>query len=266
MRVNSEPAVVRGLREQIDSTDMFGSGATISDLKYNEGGDLIGFTVNHQIGAKLAGTDRLFRYRPQDRRPRTARTAAGRPQRQPRRNSGVNIFEIRPELPTLVYPPLNPAVTTVEDACSRYDRAAIPLAVDEEGNVIEWHLKINPHMLLMGPTGTGKTATIDNALVGGARPRGADLRDRLQGRGVHRIPGLPECCCGTDRTARGDRHGRHRLQGDGGPTTSTRDRRALAGKEPFLDHLHEVSTPSSRKPSAPSTTTPAARHRGNAPP
>ena len=48
-------------REKIDSTDMFGPGPPISDPKYNEGGDLIGFTVNHQIGAKLAGTDRLFR-------------------------------------------------------------------------------------------------------------------------------------------------------------------------------------------------------------
>ncbi|MGV7383179.1 FtsK/SpoIIIE domain-containing protein, partial [Mycobacterium kansasii] len=76
---------------------------------------------------------------------------------------------LRPELPTRVYPPVQPPVSTVEQACATYDHAAIPLAVDEEGNVIEWNLKVNPHMLLMGPTGTGKTATIHNAIVQAAR-------------------------------------------------------------------------------------------------
>lgn len=230
--VSSESAVVRGLREQIDSTDMFGSGATISDLKYNEGGDLIGFTVNHQIGAKLAGTDRLFRI---------ARKIGdlGLPGRWRAARSdnlaGTAVFEIRPELPNLVYPPLNPAVTTIEEACSRYDRATIPLAVDEEGNVIEWHLKINPHMLLMGPTGTGKTATIHNALVGGARLgarvfiidfKGGEFTAFRDYPNVVAVLTEPHEAIALVATVYKEMQARYNLY--------KRDRRALAGKEPFL--------------------------------
>lgn len=230
--VNSEPAIVRGLREQIDSTDMFGAGATISDLKYNEGGDLVGFTVNHQIGAKLAGTDRLFRI---------ARKIGdlGLPGRWRAARSdnlaGTAVFEIRPELPTLVYPPLNPAVTTIDDACSHYDRATIPLAVDEEGNVIEWHLKVNPHMLLMGPTGTGKTATIHNALVGGARLgarvfiidfKGGEFTAFRDYPNVVSVLTEPHEAIAMVATVYKEMQSRYNLY--------KRDRRALAGKEPFL--------------------------------
>ena len=230
--VNSEPAVVRGLREQIDSSDMFGSGATITDLKYNEGGDLVGFTVNHQIGAKLAGTDRLFRI---------ARKIGdlGLPGRWRAARSdnlaGTAMFEIRPELPTLVYPPLNPAVTTIEEACARYDRATIPLAVDEEGTVIEWHLKVNPHMLLMGPTGTGKTATIHNALVGGARLgarvfiidfKGGEFTAFRDYPNVVSVLTEPHEAIAMVATVYKEMQSRYNLY--------KRDRRALATKEPFL--------------------------------
>jgi S-DNA-T family DNA segregation ATPase FtsK/SpoIIIE len=230
--VSSEPAVVRGLREQIDSTDMFGSGATIADLKYNEGGELVGFTVNHQIGAKLAGTDRLFRI---------ARKIGdlGLPGRWRAARSdnlaGTAVFEIRPELPTLVYPPLNPAVTSIEDACARYDRATIPIAVDEEGNVIEWHLKVNPHMLLMGPTGTGKTATIHNALVGGARLgarvfiidfKGGEFTAFRDYPNVVSVLTEPHEAIAMVATVYKEMQSRYNLY--------KRDRRALAGKEPFL--------------------------------
>lgn len=230
--VNSEPAIVRGLREQIDSTDMFGAGATIGDLKYNEGGDLVGFTVNHQIGAKLAGTDRLFRI---------ARKIGdlGLPGRWRATRSdnlaGTAVFEIRPELPTLVYPPLNPAVTTIDDACAHYDRATIPLAVDEEGNVIEWHLKVNPHMLLMGPTGTGKTATIHNALVGGARLgarvfiidfKGGEFTAFRDYPNVVSVLTEPHEAIAMVATVYKEMQSRYNLY--------KRDRRALAGKEPFL--------------------------------
>jgi len=230
--VNSEPAVVRGLREQIDSTDMFGSGATLTDLKFNEGGDLVGFTVHHQIGAKLAGTDRLFRI---------ARKIGdlGLPGRW-RASSNDNLagtatFEIRPELPSLVYPPVNPAVTTIEEACDRYDRATIPLAVDEKGNVIEWHLKINPHMLLMGPTGTGKTATIHNALVGGARLgarvfiidfKGGEFTAFRDYPNVVSVLTEPHEAIALVATIYKEMQARYNLY--------KRDRRALAGKEPFL--------------------------------
>lgn len=165
---NTESPLVRGLREQIATTDLFGATATlvITDEDYSESGDPIRFSVRHQIGAKLAGTDRLLTI---------ARkfNDLGLPGRwrcvHSNNLAGIATFEIRNELPTCVYPPIRPAVTTIEEACKRYDSATIPLAVDEEGNLIEWALKINPHMLLMGPTGTGKTATIHNTIIASAR-------------------------------------------------------------------------------------------------
>ena len=230
--INSEPAVVRGLREQIATTDMFGSGATITDLKYSESGDLVSFSVNHQIGAKLAGTDRLFRIaRKIGDLGLPGRWRAGRNDNL----SGTATFEIRPELPALVYPPLNPAVTTIEEACDRYDRATIPLAVDEEGNVIEWHLKVNPHMLLMGPTGTGKTATIHNAIVGGARLgarvfiidfKGGEFTAFRDYPNVVSVLTEPHEAIAMVATVYKEMQARYNLY--------KRDRRALAGKEPFL--------------------------------
>jgi hypothetical protein len=166
--VNSESPLVRGLREQIATTDLFGSGATlvITERDYSENGNPVRFTVRHQIGSKLAGTDRL-------RAIARKISDLGLPGRWRCVHSdnlaGIATFEIRNELPTLVYPPIQPAVTSIEEACERYEYATIPLAVDEEGTLIEWCLKVNPHMLLMGPTGTGKTATIHNTLIGGAR-------------------------------------------------------------------------------------------------
>ncbi|WP_099020956.1 FtsK/SpoIIIE domain-containing protein [Mycolicibacterium palauense] len=163
--VNTETSTVRGLREQIASTELFGSGATVTDLQYTESGDLVQFTVHHQIGAKLSGTDRI---RSIARKISDLLPGRWRPTRFDHL-AGTAIFEQRPELPTKVYPPVQAPVSTVEQACATYDHAAIPLAVDEEGTVIEWNLKVNPHMLLMGPTGTGKTATIHNAIVQAAR-------------------------------------------------------------------------------------------------
>lgn len=230
--VNNEPAAVRGLRDQIATTEMFGSGATISDLKYNEGGDLVGFTVHHQIGAKLAGTDRLFRIaRKISDLGLPGRWRSGRSDNL----AGTAAFEIRPDLPTLVYPPLNPAVTSIEEACERYDRATIPLAVDEEGNVIEWYLKVNPHMLLMGPTGTGKTATIHNALVGGARLgarvfiidfKGGEFTAFRDYPNVVAVLTEPHEAIAMVATVYKEMQSRYNLY--------KRDRRALAGKEPFL--------------------------------
>jgi len=154
--VSTEPLVVRGLREQLSTTALFESAATLQDPQFSGSGDLIGFTVKHQIGAKIAGTDKLRIIEN-----KISGLLNGRWHATSVNNlEGVVTFGIRPELPTKIYPPIIEAVTTVADACRGYTNARIPIGVDENGNRIEWFLKLQPHMLLMGPTGTGKTGTI----------------------------------------------------------------------------------------------------------
>ncbi|WP_142277547.1 FtsK/SpoIIIE domain-containing protein, partial [Mycobacterium timonense] len=229
--VNTESPTVRGLREQISSTELFASGATVSDLQYSESGDLVRFTVHHQIGAKLSGTDRVRAIARKISDLLPGRWRAVRCDHL----AGTAVFEIRPELPTRVYPPVKAPVTTVEEACATYDRAAIPLAVDEEGNIIEWNLKVNPHMLLMGPTGTGKTATIHNAIVQAARLgvrifiidfKGGEFTSYRTYPNVVAVLTEPHEAIALVNTIYREMQARYNLY--------KRDRQALASKEPFM--------------------------------
>lgn len=229
--VNTESPTVRGLREQITSTELFASGATVSDLQYSESGDLIRFTVHHQIGAKLSGTDRVRAIARKISDLLPGRWRAVRCDHL----AGTAVFEIRPELPTRVYPPVKAPVATVEEACATYDRAAIPLAVDEEGNIIEWNLKVNPHMLLMGPTGTGKTATIHNAIVQAARLgvrifiidfKGGEFTSYRTYPNVVAVLTEPHEAIALVNTIYREMQARYNLY--------KRDRQALASKEPFM--------------------------------
>lgn len=229
--VNTESPTVRGLREQISSTELFASGATVTDLQYSESGDIVRFTVHHQIGAKLSGTDRVRSIARKISDLLPGRWRATRCDHL----AGTAVFEIRPELPTKVYPPITPAVKTVEEACATYDHAAIPLAVDEEGNIIEWNLKVNPHMLLMGPTGTGKTATIHNAIVQAARLgvrifiidfKGGEFTSYRNYPNVVAVLTEPHEAIALVNTIYKEMQARYNLY--------KRDRRALASKEPFM--------------------------------
>jgi len=229
--VNTESPTVRGLREQISSTELFASGATITDLQYSESGDIVRFTVHHQIGAKLSGTDRIRSIARKISDLLPGRWRATRCDHL----AGTAVFEIRPELPTKVYPPIKSAATTVEEACATYDHAAIPLAVDEEGNVIEWNLKVNPHMLLMGPTGTGKTRVIDNALVHASRLgvrifiidfKGGEFTSYRNYPNVVAVITEPYEAIALVNTIYKEMQARYNLY--------KRDRRALDSKEPFM--------------------------------
>ncbi len=180
---------MRGLREQIASTELFASGATVTDVQYSESGDIRQFTVHHQIGAKLSGTDRLRSIARKISDLLPGRWRATRCDHL----AGTAVFELRPELPTKVYPPVQAPVSTVEQACATYDHAAIPPGRRRRGHRHRMEPQSQPpHMLLMGPTGTGKTATIHNAIVQAARLGGPHLHHRLQGRRVHQLPHLSQ--------------------------------------------------------------------------
>lgn len=231
--INAEPQQVRDLRDQLATTALFESGATLHDPEFSEStGDLTRFVVHHGIGAKLSGTDRL-----QGIERKIGDLLPGR-WRAVNINhlAGTATFELRPELPTRVYTPAMEASTSVAQACERYPGSVIPLAVDENLNHIEWNLEVNPHLLLMGPTGTGKTATIQNTIIGGALLGARIFIIDFKGGEFTRFRDYPNVVSVLTepheavalvnilyREMRTVRYGLYK-----------RDRRALANKEPFL--------------------------------
>lgn len=73
-------------------------------------------------------------------------------------------FEQRPNLPASVWlPPSKPG--DVEDLLANYEKVRIPYAIDEDGNEISWQPAVVPQMLIIGGTGSGKTATT-HAILG----------------------------------------------------------------------------------------------------
>lgn len=72
-------------------------------------------------------------------------------------------FEVRPALPGIIP---NPSVAPEEvDPLATYDSLEVPYAVDEDGNVLNWRPKRDPHMLIVGKTGKGKTV-VELGIVG----------------------------------------------------------------------------------------------------
>lgn len=65
-----------------------------------------------------------------------------------------------PGLPTMVSPPLDLPAVTRALIRSLYKSTAIPFAVDAYGNVLAWDFRSSPHMLVSGPTSTGKTSLL----------------------------------------------------------------------------------------------------------
>ncbi|MFT4284350.1 MAG: FtsK/SpoIIIE domain-containing protein [Protaetiibacter sp.] len=67
-------------------------------------------------------------------------------------------FEVRPDLKSLIP---NPAIAPETiDPLASYDKLAVPIGVDEDGNVIHWRPKRDPHGLVTGKTGKGKTVVL----------------------------------------------------------------------------------------------------------
>lgn len=67
-------------------------------------------------------------------------------------------FEVRPDLSGVIFNP-NIAPATV-DPLATYDDLKVPFAVDEDGNTIYWRPKRDPHGLITGKTGAGKTVAM----------------------------------------------------------------------------------------------------------
>jgi S-DNA-T family DNA segregation ATPase FtsK/SpoIIIE len=148
-----EPAEVKRSRELLQ--DLFGESATIQ-FAY-EGDQVNRMRVEHKLKAKAA--------RQQVRKGiENSLTALldGRWRAKWELTKDEVTFERRPVMPTAV--PHKPAPITDEN------RWRIPVAVDEDGNLVVWNLKgSGPHMLITGKTGTGKTVAINGAIMEIAR-------------------------------------------------------------------------------------------------
>lgn len=67
-------------------------------------------------------------------------------------------LEVRPDMSGVIFNP-NRAPAAVDPLAS-YDDLKVPFAVDEDGNTIYWRPKRDPHGLITGKTGAGKTVAM----------------------------------------------------------------------------------------------------------
>ena len=156
-----DPPAIADLREKVLSPELFGDTARLSAFDFTAAGDLNTFTVTHKIALKLAGTSRAMVIER-----KLNEVLAGRWRARWDNVAGIACFEIRPELPTQVFAPIASAVTSIPEACALYPTSQIPIAVDEDDNIMYWLPAITPHQLIVGPTGTGKTASIHTVVTG----------------------------------------------------------------------------------------------------
>lgn len=81
-------------------------------------------------------------------------------------------FEIRPTLPASIPHPI-PLVTNT-DVRETYGDLEIPYGIDEDGHTMTWTPRRNPHLLITGTSGSGKTVTMQGILTELAK-RGAQI-------------------------------------------------------------------------------------------
>lgn len=81
-------------------------------------------------------------------------------------------FEIRPTLPASIPHPI-PLVTNT-NIRETYSNLEIPYGIDEDGHTMSWTPSVNPHLLVVGTSGSGKTVTMQGILAELAK-RGARI-------------------------------------------------------------------------------------------
>lgn len=157
-------------------------GPTASVTKFSwSGEELVAVDVRHEAGTRLASGQHRHRVE------RVVSTMLpGRWRALWKLEEDTVRFEVRPTLPALVEHP--PAVVTP----ATQDR--LPLAVGEDGEILEWNLRgLGPHLMVVGRTGTGKTVVI-NGVVMEAAARGVPVwicdPKRIEFMGLRRWPNV----------------------------------------------------------------------------
>jgi len=153
--VEPHPAQVRAVRALSKLID---PSVHLIDAEVS-GDELQSITVSHEAAEKMAGAGA------QTRVERIISTM--HPGRWRARWDTVNDtvrFEQRPNLPGSVWLP-TAMPENVDDLLANYEKVRIPYGIDEDGEEISWAPAVVPQMLIIGGTGSGKTATT-HAIVG----------------------------------------------------------------------------------------------------
>lgn len=139
------------LRAERTVRELLGASAAVEP--HWRDGELAALTVRHDAGVKVASPNHRARVE------RVLSTMLpGRWRARWDLESDTVRFELRPMMQRLVPHPI-PAPTAA-------NWWRLPLAVDEDGETIEWDLAgVSPHALVVGRTGTGKTVVINGIVV-----------------------------------------------------------------------------------------------------
>jgi len=140
------------LRAERTIGELLGPTATVTGVEW-AGEELAALEVRHEAATKLAASG----YR--NRVERVVSTMLpGRWRARWDLQGDTVRFELRPSLPKQVPHPA--PVITAEN------RFHIPLAVDEDGDTVTWHLRgTGPHLLVIGKTGQGKTVLMNGVVM-----------------------------------------------------------------------------------------------------
>ena len=157
----AEPDPVLQQRATEYLTQVIGPSTTVESVEWSaDGEELVALEVSHSAGARLASSGYQRRVESV-----VNNTLPGRWRAQWDLEQDRVRFEVRPSFPASVWMPMGDVGQT-GDVLSSYDRVEIPYGVDEDGNEMTWRPARDPHMMLVGSSGTSKTVTAHGVLVG----------------------------------------------------------------------------------------------------
>lgn len=153
--VEPEPDPANPARERVERivTSLFGAGGEVADVELNDEGTPVAFEVTHDIPHKVAVPGCRLRFERV-----VSATQEGRWRAKWNLKADRVRFELRPALPASLWNPA-PDVDATGNLLAEYRETEITYGRDEDGVEHSWRPAVTPHFLVMGGTGSGKTAT-----------------------------------------------------------------------------------------------------------
>lgn len=157
--VEQDPVLQQRATEYL--TQVIGPSTRVESVEWSEDREnLVALEISHSAGARLASSGYQRRVESV-----VNNTLPGRWRAHWDLEQDKVRFEVRPSFPASVWMPADPVQQT-GDVLSSYDQVEIAYGVDEDGNEMTWRPARDPHMMLVGSSGTGKTVTAHGVLVG----------------------------------------------------------------------------------------------------